>query len=1070
MLNKSIVKFSIKQTVFINIIFIILIVGGVFSLLTTPVENMPKVELGEVFISTVYFGASAEDIEKLVTKKIEDAIDGLESVEYVQSKAYRNFSVIKVKFIDDTDYRHLYDELRLRVLNIKNDLPDGADQPKFIYLDTNIWLPVVVVNLTGDVPQNSLKLYADELKTKIMNIPDIQSVTLEGEFKKEFHVSVDPQKLRKYGISFSEVSAAVSTANLKIPAGSYQDSLSEYMLETGSVLSSQFDVLNIVVRKDGEGSYVRVSDIVVNARVTHRKPDFIPSINGQTALRLWVVKSDGGNAVQLSEQVKETALKFKEKYSKDSIDVVFSNDSTLEIDDSVDTLKENLIIGMILVTLVLWLTLGFRNALITALGIPFSFLFCILIMKINSVSINNISLVSFVLVTGIIVDDAIIIMENIFRHIQMGKDIQDAVVDGTSEVMLPVISSVLTTILAFIPMLIMTGMVGDFFAVIPKTVSFALAASLIEALFILPIHVIDWGPKKNNITRKYVSEEENPYHHLETGLFSFFWKFYRPFVTICLNHKIISLFLAFLLFIGSAIVLIGSATGKLPLIKVEFFPGNYYRYHVAITMPQGTPVYETDKLVKQVSQLIMSIGENQAQSAAGLAGRYEDEDFVRHLGHNMGEVIVTLPKDEFRNFPENPGNDPMKHLDYIRGRITNYLEIQFPVYTARPQFKVFSEISGPPAGKPVNIRINAISVELVEEVTEKVITFMKEAPELQDLMDLTDDRAAFHKTLKFSVINEKAYQYGLKPGDITQIIAGTLNGIPAGKFRIFDDEIDLKVRLARTDDAVNSENVGLKNPSDILDIPVIEHSSSPVYLRDLAISEYSLEPGMKTRYNGKPSVTISAGIKTASKLSAVRVKNIVEEYFKKSSDNFPGVSISFGGEFESTRKSYRSLTFAFFIAILGIYLVLATQFKSYYQPFMIISAVPFSLIGVVVGLFFTQTTFTMGSFLAVIGLAGVAVNDSLILVDFMNKRLLKGRSIRDAVLEGCAARMRPVIITTVTTILGLLPMAIGIPSKSITWAPMAITFVSGLGSATFLALLIIPVEFELFSKLGKDHK
>jgi len=1055
---KSVVKFSIKQTVFINVVFVILVVAGVFSILTIPVENMPSVDIGKVFISTIYFGASAEDVEELVTKKIEDALDGLEYVEFIQSNSYRNVSSVQIKFIDDSDYKDIYDELRFRVLNIKDELPAGADDPFFFYVDTHAWMPVVIVNITGEIPPRSLKLFAEELKAQLLSIPNVRSVEIMGDYDKEFHVSVDPEKLRQFGITFNQVAAAIRSENTKIPTGRFRMEASEYMLDAGRRLSTQTEVLNIVVRRDGDGNFIRVRDLVTNARISYRDPAIMPSVNGENALRLRVIKEEKGNAVTISEHAKKISRNFGDIHRKDDIRIVFTNDSTIEINDSVKTLSGNLILGMGLVLIILWISLGFRNAMLTAMGIPFAFLCTIIIMHISKVSLNTISLFAFVLVTGIIVDDAVIIMENIFRHIQMGKSKKMAVIDGTSEVMLPVISSALTTILAFIPMLIMTGSTGEFFAQIPKTVTFALAASLLEALFILPIHILDWGPKK--ISGKVADEDEDPYHHLKSGVFSPLWEIYRWILTRLLDHKFFAFTSVILLFFASMAVLVLSATGIMPLIKMEFFPGNYFRYHIPITMPVGTSIEKSDAVVRDLSAFIMSLGEQQAQSAYGNAGRYEDEDYSVTSGHNYGEIVVTLPEDKDRNFPENPDDDPMLHLDYIRNKLREYIAQKYTESGFTPTAKVFPESDGPPTGKPISIRVTGITMADALKATDSIMKFMRTDLELADLIDLEDDRPDFHKTVRYEPHQEAVFEYGLLPGDVTALVAGALNGYHAGEFRTIDEEVDIMVRLARKDDKGNTRGAGLSDPSDILGVPVIEHSSSPVLLRDLVKMSYNNEPNIRSRYKGKPTITILSNIRAGAQLSSARAQVLVSGFFEKAKENFTGVSISFGGEFEATSRSYTSLTFAFFIAVLGIYMVLSSQFNDYFQPMIIISAVPFALIGVVMGLFLTRTTFTIGSFLAVVGLAGVAVNDSLLLLEFMNVRVRKGRPLREAVIEAAAARMRPVLITTVTTMLGLLPMAIGIPTKSISWAPMATAFVAGLSSATMLALLFIPLEYE----------
>jgi len=1061
---KSVVKFSIRQSVFINVVFVILVVAGAYSVFTTPLETYPVVDMGNVFIHTVYFGASAEDVEQLVTTKIEDALDGLENVEWIQSHSYRNFSSINVKFIDDSDYKKLYDDLRFRVLNIKNELPANTDDPTFMYVDTNAWLPVVIVNITGNLPLRSLKLYAEELRTQLMTAPNVRDVMVEGAYVAEFHVSIDPEKLRSFGITFPEVVSAIQSANTKIPTGRFRKAEAEYMLDAGNKLKTQEQVLGIVVRRDGDGNFIRVYDLVTTARLSHRDPTLITSVNGKNTVRLIVSKEEIGNAVSISARVKEISRQFEQFHQRDGIRVVFTNDSTIEINDSLHTLGGNLMLGMALVLIVLWVSLGFRNAMLTAIGIPFSFLCSILIMKINAVSLNSISLFAFVLVTGIMVDDAVIIVENIYRHFEMGKTKKAAVIDGTAEVMLPVTSSAVTTVLAFIPMLIMTGSTGDFFAYIPKTVTFALIASLVEALFILPIHFLDWGPKRID-TQPTRSLASDPFHHLQSGLFAPFWRAYRWIVELLLNHKFFTFGVIAMLFLSTVTILVLSITGIAPLIKVQFFPGDYFRYHVTVATPVGTSIETTDQVIRDLSGYIMSFGENTAHSASGSAGFYEDEDYVRHSGNNYGQIIVTMPEQKNQQFPDNPDNDPAMHLEYMRNKIHDYVRGRYGRSSVSPVVKVFEESGGPPAGKAVNVRVTGTTLDDTLAASDAILAYLHNEPEFADLRDLGDDRPHLYRTVKYTPRQDKAFEYGLLPGDITGLVAGALNGRYAGDFRTVDEEVDLLVRIARENDSGNSAAAGLTDPGDILDVPVIEDSAAPVFLRDLLNISYKTEPNVRARYKGKPTVTISADIKAGSQLSPARVQVLLINQFNKIAEKHPGVSLSFGGEFESTSKSYTSLTFAFFIALLGIYLVLASQFRDYFQPIIIINAVPYALIGVVTGLLITRTTFTIGSFLAILGLAGIAVNDALLLIDFMNVRRREGKSLRDAIMESCAARMRPVIITTVTTMLGLMPMAIGIPNRSLEWAPMATAFVAGLSSATFLTLLITPVTYEFYENI-----
>ncbi len=1056
---KSVVRYTLKQVVFMNVVFVLFMVAGIFSIFTSPVENMPPVDMGRVFITTVYFGASAEDVEALVTKEIEDALDGLENVEYVQSRSRRNHSTVSVKFIDDTDYPDLYDELRFRVLNAKKEFPPGVDEPVFMYLDTQFWMPVLVLNIVGDIPNRTLKLLADEFKTSVVAVPGVREVTLLGEYEKEFHVSLDPEKLRRFGVTFNQAAEAVKSANVKLPTGRFQTGETEYMLDAGTRLSSQEEVLNVVVRRDGDGNFVRVGDLVTTAMMSYRDPISISSANGLNTLSLLVKKEDAGNAITIADDVKALAVRFEEAHADEGITIRYTGDSTVEIDDSINTLGGNMLLGMSLIGVVLWLTLGFRNAMLTAIGIPFSFLCTLIIMKLTGVSINTISLFSFVLVSGIIVDDAVIILENVFRHMQMGKSAGEAVVDGVAEVMLPVVSTVITTILAFLPMLIMTGSTGEFFSVIPMTVTFALAASLFEALFILPVHIKEWGPK--TLPRQAAHVSEGFASHLETGIFRVPWRIYKRLLDVLLANRLKTVGLLFAVFVIAVVILVLSVTGIVARIKVEFFPARFFRYHIALEMPPETSLEKTDEVVRDLSLFIVGMGEGQAHAAAGSAGMYETEDYQVRYAHNLGQVVVMFPPEKERDFPDNPKNDVMFHIEYIRDRANEYLDRKYGDGPFRPRMKVFPENTGPPTGKPVNIRVSGNTREQAEGAAVGIMRHLGADPRFKDLADLEDNRPAYGKAVKFTPRQEAASEYGLQPGAVTALVAGALNGFYAGEFRTEEEEVPLLVRLARSYDPGNSRGAGISEPPDVLDVPVIEHSAAPVFIRDIAEMRFSSEPEIRTRYNGKPTITISSGIRSGSSLTPIRVTVLVKEFYDGISSEHPGVTVSFGGEFEATSRSYMSLTFAFLIAVIAIYLVLSSQFKDYLQPVIIISAICFAVIGVVFGMFLTRSTFTIASFMAVVGLAGVAVNDSLILIDFINARRREGMPMREAVLDACSARMRPVLITTVTTMLGLLPMAIGIPRKSMTWAPMATAFVTGLSSATLLTLLIVPVEYEL---------
>ena len=1055
---KSFIEFLLSKRAVVNVVFAILLLAGINSFISSPVQNMPPVDLGKVFISTVYYGASPDDVESLVTKKIEDAIEDLENVEYIQSNSRRNVSVVEVKFIDDSDYEDLYDELRLKILNIKNDLPAEVDEPAFIYVDTEAFLPVMAVNVAGDVSNKTLELLATELKTELRKINGVESVEKTGQYEEEFHVALSPQKLRKYGVSFYDATNAVKLANSRIPAGTYQKDGMEYMMDTGERFSSQEAVLDAVVRKDGDGNFIRVRDLAVYAGPSFRDPDVMVSVNGKGAVQLIVKKLRDGDTSSIAKEIRKLSDEFAQIHADEGVSIYYTQDSTLEIDDSVRVLGGNMIMGIALVVVILWVVLGFRNSMLTSVGIPFSILFAVLMNHAFGYSINTITIFSFVLISGIIVDDSVIIVENIYRHLQNGKKMKDAVRDGTAEIFWPVTSSAVTTILAFVPMFIMTGSTGDFFAFVPLTVIFALGASLIEALFILPVHYYEWGPKKID------DHDDDDHAHVKSGVFGFAWRAYSRIITVLLNNSVKTLMVMTVVFWVAIGILVVSATGAIPLIKVKFFPESYYRYHVTFEMPTGTPVKVTDEIVRDYSKYIMDKGAKEASSASGYAGFFEDIDYVRHSGHYYGSIVVTLPPRTDQKFPV-ADDDVNAYIDYLRQDFIRFAKKNEEKWGVLPDVNIFGENTGPPVGKDVNVRVTANSLSDAQQAANEVLSFLAENDETKVLVELQDNRAKEQAAFAIVPKKDKVKEYGLDETSVVAVASGALNGMYAGKYRSLDEEIDLKVKLVKDTDYYNHSSDGIRSPEDVLMLPIIESSTRPIYLKDVVDIDYKAEPNVMRRYNGKPAITVTANIPEGTDLTASRVQNLVKTNFLNIADRYPGVVIAFGGEFEETNRAFTSLFVAFIIAVLAIYLVLVAQFNDYFQPMLILSAIAFAIIGVVYGMFITRSTFTIQSFIAVVGLAGVAVNDSLILIDFMNARRKEGMALREAVMRACSQRMRPVLITTVTTILGLLPMAVGFPNKSLEWSSMATAFTTGLASATLLTLLIVPAEYELLERM-----
>ena len=1038
---EAIVRFTLRQQVLFNLLFAVLILVGAFTVGILSVERYPEVSFGKVFITTFYPGASPRDVETLVTQKIEEALEGLEEVELIRASSVRERSTITVKFTEDRDYQRLYDDLRFRVLGVVDELPDAVEPPVFNLITTRDWLPVISVNLVGERSNRALTLIAEQLKVPLSQIPGVAEAQVLGEQTREFQVWLDPDRLRSHGVSFEAVSSALQDANQVIPAGDYIDASGEYVIRVDERFRSREQVLQTVVRRDGDGSFVRVADLIASAGPGYRDPHLINSVNGLDTVAVQVQKSADGNALEIIDAVRGVLDDAAPLLEREGVDAVLTQDSSIYIKSSMATLGWNMVVGILLVGIMLWWFMGPRNAGLVTVGIPFSFLVTLILMRVGGYSLNEVSLFAFVLVSGIIVDDAIVIVENIYRRIQDGDALREAIVNGAAEVLLPVISATATTVAAFLPMLLMTGSTGEFFALIPIAVSFAIVASLFECIFVLPLHYLDYGPRPSTDGALPLAERDN-------WLLAAVRALTERVVAVTLRWRWTSLAVVLVAFVAAVGVLGVSIAGVAPLVRVKFFPDDYNLYYVMIEGSAETPLARTDARVRAIARTIIADGPAYASSATGFAGMMMNEDYERVMGHNLGMVMVALPERGERGF-----DDPVAHLEQVRER----------VFAAHGEdgvhLLVRAEKDGPPSGKDVNIQVVGYDEAAVDGLADALVAAIRADPLIgPDLVQLDEGQAPPARVLRLEIDQGRAQELGLTKGQVAQLAAAALDGRWIGDYRLSDAEVDLKLGI---------DPAFLTSPEQALDIPLIEHPSGPVRLGDVVRPVPEIQPNELTRYRGQRSRSITANIRAGASISAVTVVAWARERQHELRAEYPGATLVFGGEFEETQRSFKSLGQAFALALVLIYLILAGQFRSYLQPALVLSAVMFSIIGVVVGKLVTQSLFTVNSFIAIVGVTGVVVNDSLVLIDFINRRYRAGLSRAEAIREGIAVRLRPIVLTTLTTTLGLLPMALGIPSYSIIWGSMASTFVTGLATATLMILFIVPVGWDLITEAAE---
>lgn len=1044
------VHFTLKQRVVINLLFVLLIVIGAFALLRVPVDRYPNIHFGKMTINTYFPGGSPEEVETLVTQEIEDALQGLEGIDYVRSASYRERSHIVIKFIDDSDYRNRFDNVRIRVLSMINDLPALAEPPEFNFLDVGDWFPAISVNISGRHTNATLALVAEEIKIPLENLPGVSEVKLQGEYTREFHLLLDPNKLARYGLTFPAVAEALRLRNISVPAGHVLTTGGEFTLRVDEQLTTRSEVLETIIRTDADGSFIRMADIASDALLTYREPLIMASINGEDCVTLQVQKKEKGNTLRIADLVRKKIEELQPLYGAEGITLTVTQDSSIRIKDSMRVLGTNLLLGTVLVCGIIWVFMGVRNAALTTIGIPFAFLVTLIFMAVTGNSINEVSLFAFVLVSGIIVDDAIVVVENIYRHIQAGRGPTEAIVTGTAEVFLPVVSATLTTVAAFLPMLLMTGMVGDFFSIIPITIVFSLIASLLECLVILPCHYLEFGHRTATGNRPADRPHPMPWQEEDGRIMRATRSFLNALIRLALRFRLTTQWLLLMSFAAAILLFILSFQGRTNLIRIQFFPDNYSLYYIELFGPPGTSIYQTHDLVKTIAAKIHSGGAQTAESALGFAGYYIDEDFTPHYGATLGHVAVTLPPTGKRHFADYPENDVIDHLGQVRTMLD-------PLVPANFRMMVRPEKDGPPVGKDITIRVLGTNSENVARLAERVNRYLLETDDISPwLTDLSDDQGSNNRLFRIRVLPERAAELGLDHTRIARLAASVVNGEFIGTMQLPDEQIDLIIKVAQP---------ATMRLTDMLNTPIIELPQGTVKLGDICSVEYAFEPGILNHFQNQRSITLTANITPAAPVSPASVVNSVDRFHDSVRQNYPGATLSFAGEYESTRKSFLSLSSAFVLATLLMYLILTAQFKSYLQPLIIISAVVFALTGVIFGTFLSRTLFTINSFVAVIGVAGVVVNDALVLVAFLNASARDGLARREALLLATNTRLRPILLTTLTTTLGLLPMALGIPEYSNVWGSMAMTFVTGLCTATLLTIVFVPVQWDLLADL-----
>lgn len=1016
---------AIQRRGTVYVLMFIAVVVGIYSYVTLPRESNPDITIPYVLVVTNYEGVASEDIESLITLPIERKLKGLKEVEEIRSVSAEGSSMITIEFHPDVDIDDALQWVRDKVDQAKGDLPNDLEEDPSI-LEINLSeFPILMVAISGDVGETVLKGVSEALEERIEEIPGVLDVVLTGARERQVRVEFDPDRLAAYRLSFAEILAAIQRENVNIPGGSIDLGEGKYLLRIPGEFTDPNQIDNLVmVTRDGRPIYykdIATLDFSFEDRLSHAR------LGGMESISLAVKKRTGENIIAVADQV-FALLQGARDLVPEGVSLEVTLNQSKDIRRMVNELENNILTGLILVVAVLFLFLGLRNSLFVALAIPFSMLLSFIVIQALGMTLNMVVLFSLILALGMLVDNAIVIVENVYRHMQEGNGRVNAARIAAAEVGWPVITSTLTTLCAFFPMIFWPGIMGEFMKFLPITLIITLSASLFVALVINP--VLCAGFMRLRPTELHPREDRSRILRL-----------YRKTLETALDHSLLVALVAFGLLIG-----ISALYGKFGH-GLEFMPDTEpNRAFVEIKAPEGTRLDSTDLLVRQVEKL--ALAEEDIRFVTGEAGVAPSGEAGAESGgqSHMGKVSMEFVERAERHEPSDAV------LERLRRALADF---------AGAEIKVEKEEHGPPTGPPINIEISGDNIETLQALVAQARKLIAEVP---GLVDLKDDFARAKPEIQVLVDREKASLLNLSTSEISNMVKAAVSGSKLGNYRFGQDEYDIVVRLPedRRQRLVDIENLLIPTPG-----------GDPVPISTVATIRLAAGFGSIRHLDQKRVVTISAN--TLGRNSNEVLKEVQAHLVELKLPG--GYQLAFSGEQEEQQKAIDFLGKAFLAALFLISLVLVTQFNSLSQTLIVMTSVILSLTGVLIGLLVTNTPFgVIMTGIGVISLAGVVVNNAIVLIDYINQLRAQGLPLREALIRAGTVRFRPVMLTAVTTILGLLPMAVGISFdfRSLSWeiggesaewwGPMAVAVIFGLTFATLLTLVVVPVLYKLMAR------
>lgn len=1023
-------NFFIKKRQFTILLMVALLAAGTFALITIPKESAPEVRIPIGIVSTVLPGASAADVEALITNKIEDGVDNLENLNKVTSSSRESISIVTVEFTASADLDKAIQDLKDAVDVVKAELPQEAEDPNVS--DVNFSeQPILIVSVAGNYSPIQLTALGDTLSTDLQTLSGVSRVDVSGVQKREVQVVINAAKLNQYGLSIASVIAAISGANISSPIGNLSIDGVDYALTFEGEIEDPAEVGNIaLLSPSGIPIYVRdvatVSDGVAKAqsysRVSENNEPSTP------ALTLNIYKSAGGNIVTVADNVKTRLEELKATGTIDGT-IVIAFDQGEQVNKDLSELTRVGFETMILVMIVLFLTIGWRESVVAGLSIPLSFLIAFIGLLVSGNTINFVSLFSLILAIGILVDSGIVVTEAIHTRMKTHATKEDAARAALREYSWPLIAGTLTTVAVFVPLFFISGIVGKFIASIPFTIIFVLLASIFVALGMVPMLAILFAAQKGAQNRIEAIQEkynEKVQH----------W--YRDLLgTILDNRRIQNIFLITLI-AGFFVVMTLPAVG---VIKSVFFPPDEADFvYLEIEMPEGTALENTDLATRQVEEFlygnpdiesfVTTIGAGSSFNQAGPGS-----------GSKLANITVLLQEAREKSSAE-----------FAQDMRTEVAAVK------SASVRVFEPTDGPPSGAPVLVTFAGEDRDALDTAVSQAEDILAQIPGTTEITTSTKNSGT---AFTLTIDKAKATAAGVSPAQVAQILRAAVNGSTATTIRTSGDDIDVRVVMA-LDARYTDPNQTNRATPDALRSLSIPTPNGTILLGSILSVDATRSSTTINHENGDRIQTVSAYV--TGETTALEATKAFETDMKKA--GIPeGVTMRIGGETEDVQRSFAEMGIAFLAGIILMLAILVLEFNSFRNTLFLLSVIPLSMIGVFLGLLIIGQPLSFSSLLGIIALAGVIINHSIILMDSVHRieEMQPELGHRQTVIEASASRLRPIILTTVTTVVGMIPL-MGVSGL---WSPLATAIMFGLAFSSILTLGLIPIL--LFRWPGKKH-